>query len=174
MDAVDGNDELRYSLWATADSGRLYRCTQASTRQEVCQDLLNKLPAFVKHHRIKALQHEAYEAAKSTSTPSCPLVQIDFAENFSCFHQDEIQAAHWNHAQITLFTCCIWTGVKDIQNFVVASDNLEHNKETATAFLLKILEEFQQSSAVAVRYTQQTITYICIYTHIAFSLRSLT
>lgn len=31
-------------------------------------------------------------------------LQVDFAENYATVIQDEIQAAHWAHTQITIFT----------------------------------------------------------------------
>ena len=32
------------------------------------------------------------------------LLQVDFSENASLLMQNEIQSAHWNHSQATLFT----------------------------------------------------------------------
>ena len=38
------------------------------------------------------------------------VVQVDFAENYAIIHQDEIQSAHWNHNQVTIFTVCAHVG----------------------------------------------------------------
>ena len=36
------------------------------------------------------------------------LLQVDFSENASLLMQNEIQSAHWNHSQATLFTAHVW------------------------------------------------------------------
>ncbi|KAJ8878766.1 hypothetical protein PR048_019352 [Dryococelus australis] len=39
--------------------------------------------------------------------------------------QDEIQSAHWSHAQVTVFTCCIWIS-SDVKTYAIISDDLSH------------------------------------------------
>lgn len=41
--------------------------------------------------------------------PDKAVVQVDFAENYTWQHQDEIQATHRNQQQVTLVTVVIWT-----------------------------------------------------------------
>ena len=36
------------------------------------------------------------------------MLQVDFAENYTCLAQDEVQFAHRNQSHITLFTCVTW------------------------------------------------------------------
>ena len=36
------------------------------------------------------------------------LIQMDFAENFTCLYQDEVASAHWKTNSVTLFTVMIW------------------------------------------------------------------
>ena len=36
------------------------------------------------------------------------LLQVDFSENATLSNQNEIQTAHWNHDQATLFTAHAW------------------------------------------------------------------
>ena len=37
------------------------------------------------------------------------MVQVDFSENYTCKHQDEIQTAYWSQEQVTIFPVAIWT-----------------------------------------------------------------
>ena len=63
-----------------------------------------KVPIVVKRQQArffkKKIEHLTEEEA---------VVQVDFAENFSCKYQGEVQSAHWSQDQVTLFTVAIWT-----------------------------------------------------------------
>jgi hypothetical protein len=45
--------------------------------------------------------------------------------------QDEIQSAHWDQSQVSLFTSALWYDGK-IHPLVLVSDELTHSKETLT------------------------------------------
>ena len=65
-------------------------------------------------------------------------LQIDFAENYSCVWQDEVQIAHWCGNQVTIFTVVMWS--KNLtQSAVVISDNNDHKKESIATFHNKLL-----------------------------------
>ena len=62
---------------------------------------------FFKHCFVKRLQSKSYEADKAKSAnpdSDTAVLQMNFADNFTCMAQDEVQSAHWNQAQVTLFT----------------------------------------------------------------------
>lgn len=141
LEVDDPLQVVQYKVWCKGLNGRWTRSEEVTLKSKAVRDFLSSLPDFVLHHNIKVLQHSAYLAAKGSATPTGPLLQFDFAENYECIIQSEIQAAHWGHAQVTLFTCCIWTAQANPVNFVVVSDDLRHHKETAIAYLLAILEE---------------------------------
>ncbi|CAF4337243.1 unnamed protein product [Rotaria socialis] len=58
------------------------------------------------------------------------LYEIDFAENYSFLRQREVQAAHWNNQQATLFIIHIKIGSEQ-KNMVIISDYMRHD----TAFV---------------------------------------
>lgn len=67
-------------------------------------------------------------------------MQIDFAENYSCVAQDEIQSAHWSNTLVTIFTCVTWmAGMKKCNALV--SDNLSHDKYSVWSFLKVIMDD---------------------------------
>lgn len=75
------------------------------------------------------------------------LLQIDFAENFVCASQDEIQSAHWNQKQISLFT----TGFYYNNNFkakIFVSDNTDHTKFTIVPYLWKLVSNLPSSCKI--------------------------
>ena len=67
------------------------------------------------------------------------MLQMDFAENFKCVAQDEVQTAHWNQSQVTLFTTVRWY-CGDIHSEVIVSDCLKHGKMAIIVFLDELLK----------------------------------
>ena len=73
------------------------------------------------------------------------MVQVDFAENFSCKYQGEVQSAHWSQDQVTLFTVTIWTKAADknscCESHVSVSDDLKHDKTPVAVFMCKVVND---------------------------------
>ena len=58
--------------------------------------------------------------------------------------QNEIQSAHWNHDQVTIFAAHAWIEKSHKESFAIISDCLNHTKEavyTFVTFLYKYLVE---------------------------------
>ena len=68
------------------------------------------LPSFLLHCFIKQQQVNVSEDHKMQvqNDSELPVLQIDFAENFSTLWQDEVQSAYWNRRQITIFASVMW------------------------------------------------------------------
>ena len=114
------------------------------TINDVFISLRSKLPNFLEHVFVKRKQSSYFEERKSNLQVEEAIVQVDFAENYSCKHQDEIQSPHWNQQQITLFTVAVWTinEANDItcESHVIVSDDLEHEKTSVVVFMSTVLE----------------------------------
>ena len=65
---------------------------------------------------------------------------MDYAENYSCSTKDEVQSAHWDQAQVTLYTSASWFRNR-ILSHVIISDTQSHNKSTAVPFTDILLGE---------------------------------
>ncbi|KAJ4430728.1 hypothetical protein ANN_19319 [Periplaneta americana] len=102
---------------------------------EVITEIKKQLPKFMFHCYVKNTQSEEFELQKER-TPESGVLQIDFAENYSIVYQDEIQSAHWSHAQVTLFTACAWIGGNKI-SYTIVSDDLLHGKLSVRVFLYR-------------------------------------
>ena len=72
------------------------------------------------------------------------MMQIDFSEYYTCMYQDEIQSAHWKEDQLSLFTAAIWFDGK-LHSKVIASDNLDHGKDTVVAYVDCLLKTFPKT-----------------------------
>ena len=62
------------------------------------------------------------------------MIQVDFAENYTCAAQDEVQSAHQKQNQITLFTSGLWFR-ENTQCQVIISDHLKHEKTPIIVFM---------------------------------------
>ena len=70
-------------------------------------------------------------------------MQIDFAENYSLFYQDEIQFAQWHKTPISVFTVAIWQCGECVPAVVVSGD-LSHSKEYVFIFLDTLLPPYSR------------------------------
>ena len=102
------------------------------------------IPKFMEHCFVKRMQaiscNEERETAACAANQDEALLQVDFSENYTCVFQDEIQSAHWKQAQVSLFTAALWYS-GSLHPIVVASDNLNHTKDTVIAYIDRLLCE---------------------------------
>ena len=85
--------------------------------------LKEQLPFFLKHVYIKREQAKYFESKIENLQEDEAVVQVDFSENYTCKHQDEIQTAHWSQEQVTIFPVAIWT-ISDEQNQKTCSSHV--------------------------------------------------
>ena len=71
-----------------------------------------------------------------SSSKDVVVVQMDFAQNFALLSQHEVQSAHFDKPQVTVFTASVVMG-SEHKNFVIISDYLEHVR-TRLHFLFNI------------------------------------
>ena len=109
------------------------------TVENALDDFKGQLPRFLWHNLLKEKQSAAYEEDKIRSggqaKTNC-MVQMDFAENYTCVYQDEVQSAHWRQTQVTIFTVMIY--LCGSHPLVIVTDCRNHDKRAVTAFLVRI------------------------------------
>ena len=86
----------------------------------------------MKRKQAKSYEDDKSEAAMKNSNTA--KLQVDFAENYMCTAQDEVQSAHWKQNQITLFTTVMWFR-ENIKCEVIISDHLKHDKTPIVVFM---------------------------------------
>ena len=94
--------------WKTADQSTV-KCEQRGTVNEVVAEVVKQHPYFKQHTFIKRKQAECFEDKRKSVNGRNAVVQlqVECAEKYMSVEQDEIQSAHWNHSQVTLFTVCM-------------------------------------------------------------------
>ena len=135
-------EQLRWYQWEQDRDNYTSKLLKIGTVKEALENLGSKLPQFTWHVFIKSKQEEAYKRAKNcanqANSETC-LLQMDFAENFTCVWQDEIQSAHWRQKQVTVYTVMVYFQQRTL-SWVIVSDCRDHEKNAVAAYTSKVLE----------------------------------
>ena len=116
--------------------------TKTGTLEELVLELLQEVAFLTQHLFVANWQKDMFNSAKQlpcSSTDTVVMV-LDFAENYGCFHQDEIQTAHWavNHVTVHLvyYSCADCTIRHVVQEAVVViSEDLKHDGHAVQHFV---------------------------------------
>ncbi|KAK6175722.1 hypothetical protein SNE40_014117 [Patella caerulea] len=155
--SVPEDKEFSWYQWEDTD-GFVQKVKKQNSSYDAFDELALQLPKFFWHSYIKDKQVASYKHTKSISngeTSEECLLQMDFAENFTCIWQDEIQSAHWKQRQVTVYTVMI-TYRNEKLSYVITSDNLSHDKNAVAAFTSIMLDIITE--------TLPTVKKICIWT----------
>ena len=133
---------LTWYQWQTAE-GRVTKILQEGTVLDLVHSVYAQLQHFLGHTFIKRKQSAFFEEVCHMGSADSAVIQVDFSENYSVMHQDEIQSANWHHEQVTVFTCVSW--VDNIcHSYTIVSDYLSHEKLAVYRFLGIILSDIKQ------------------------------
>ena len=80
---------------------------------DAVESILDALPGFLCHVYVKRCQEVAYQQDIEESSAAKCVVQIDFHKELYFVFHDEVQFAHWNQKQLTVFTAYVWKGPKN-------------------------------------------------------------
>lgn len=144
---------VKWMIWKKSTvTNRIERHNQVGKLTQLTAHIAAISPQFLRHSYIKRSQSKTFTTYDRPRATNCEfadegLLQIDFAENFVCELQDEVQSAHWNQRQLTLFTSALY--FNDIyQSKVLVCDSLVHTKDTIVPMLCKLLEQLPKSMKV--------------------------
>ena len=129
----DDNEFLdtTWSLWTTTNNRVELLHFHGSFRSLVDQ-LDSRWSSFITHTYVTRQQREYIKTIRLTSLPTTfAVVQMDIAENFSFVVQKEVQAAHWNKKQASIYTVVVTVG-DDHHNVVIISNRMVH--DTASVY----------------------------------------
>ena len=137
---------MSWILWKkSTEAKRIKKEQESGTLAELIAHITALSSQFLRHSYNKREQSETFNVqdlprALNSEFPNEGLLQVDFAENFVCEAQDEVQNAHWNQRQLSLFTSGFYHN-ETLQAKVFVSDNLVHTKDTIVSYLWKLLSQ---------------------------------
>lgn len=95
---------VNWIVWKKDETGSRYiKCLMKGTIWVLVQHFIGMVDKFLMHSHIKRVQSKTFEKdrTKIDVVGDLAILQMDYAENFTCFAQDEIQSAHWNQNTVS-------------------------------------------------------------------------
>ena len=123
---IDEDDEWTWSNWKTTNKKVDLHQIHGSIIS-LLDEIDQQWKKFLLHSFFNREQRTYINNLRlSSSDTSYVTVQIDFAENYTIIRQREVQSAHWNNVQVTLFTVHIKAGT-NFKNMIIVSDYMRHD-----------------------------------------------
>jgi len=115
-------------------TGTVFQCVKMLQR---------KTPKYLCHVFIKRKQSKYFQYTKENADDTTVVCQIDYAENFTLQHQDQIKSAHWSKKQVSIFTSYIWLGGSggEGHSFGFVSNSIKHDKYSVITCLEILVKE---------------------------------
>ena len=109
--------------------------------RDLLQKYVNSLVNMSSHSFFAAWNFHQYLVAKNNIEKGQVIVVHDYAQNYLCIHQNEVQAMHWSHEQVTMHPSSIsYRCPIDNCNHIVLhemvhiSDDLKHDAHLVKKF----------------------------------------
>lgn len=99
---IDSDVQVGFSTWEEGASGYLHVVRKEVPPITALEMLEDKYIKYAKHCYIKDQQEKYFQHTKAALMDNECVMQVDFAENYACVMQDEIQSAHWRHRQVSI------------------------------------------------------------------------
>ena len=147
MEDIDTSSEVEWCQWervkqvensknrkTNKSRKSMKKICKIGTVEDAIQSLEDQMPYFLQHVYVKRQQSAFFHEKKANLSQHEAIVQVDFAENYTCRHQDEVQSAHWHQKQVTLFTVAVWinNGSEIIcESHVIVTNELSNKKTVA-------------------------------------------
>ncbi|XP_072025409.1 uncharacterized protein [Amphiura filiformis] len=107
--AAHGDSMVQWRKWALQTyehngktKAKKVLITQRKTISELVEELLNETETLAKHVFVANWQQDMFTEISTKLPQNWALLVLDFAENYGCLSQDEIQSAHWATQQVTV------------------------------------------------------------------------
>ena len=114
---------------------------------EMLKFVARDLKEFRKHTEKVKCQYEQVKLLKDNLPENHAICQMDFAENYSCGHAEEIQTAYFDKCSVTLHPVVIYTKTAEENvthsSYIYVSDTGSHNAGTVFAFMKRINEDLK-------------------------------
>lgn len=144
-------DVVKWKEWAKAEQevngkvvSRMKLGLRTGTRQQIAQQLREKLSPFGKHAFYAKWQQMQYASCLEQLQVDEVITVVDFSENFTVVQQEEAQSAYYSHNQVTIHPCvCNYkdeSGTRIRDSVVFISDELKHDAAAVGTFINQLLE----------------------------------
>lgn len=158
-----GSDQITWLKWDQIEypdgKKRIGRKRCQGTGEELAAELAAELAPFAKHLFEARWQQAQFYRAITHPPPAVVMMVMDFAENYTCITQREVQGAHWYQTQITLHPmiayfkcqdpgCDKQDSVREVINIV--SDDMQHDASAVHHFTTVAVTHLRQIRGITV------------------------
>ncbi|KAK6177166.1 hypothetical protein SNE40_015323 [Patella caerulea] len=119
----DGDDckDVVWDEWESDENKYLRIVHKSGCLGKLKELIMNDLPEFREHVRIKMIQSESFDEEREITDGS--VLQMDFAMAYSCEYQDESQSALWGRKNVNLFTMALFDKHDTCRSFLGVTGN---------------------------------------------------
>lgn len=144
-------NEVSYRVWKqilVEDKKKMKVVEKTVNKNEFINTVKQELDQFICHvERVKS-QYKEIKTLKENLPKDEVLVQMDFAENYTCKSHAEVQSAYWNQTPVTLHPVVIYyqgqNNKLEHKSIVVVSDELSHSTSTVCTFLDSLIPQIKE------------------------------
>ncbi|XP_063445276.1 uncharacterized protein LOC134725403 isoform X1 [Mytilus trossulus] len=164
VESEENQPDVKWKRWDIVKTINHKTKKEITKRQEIektgpptdlLEELLDEL-VFLSPHLFEARWQQEQFAELNKNFPQNSIVlTIDFAENFSCFSQHEIQGAHWAKDSVTIHPCialyrCPKDGHIVDECIDIVSNDLLHDNHAVHTFLLEVVNHLKQQQKIKI------------------------
>ncbi|XP_070564656.1 trichohyalin-like [Ptychodera flava] len=128
--------------WETVSEGAENRKKKSlvgktRTTEDLVNELIEELTPFPQHLFNAYWQYAQFTNATKKHPSDTKVLCMDFAENYTCQLQNEVQAAHWTHTQVTIHPVIAYykeKGKEVREAIIFVSDDLNHDSHAVHVF----------------------------------------
>ena len=145
-------DPVRYMAWKKVQievnnktKEKMKIVNVSAAEEEFIEVVKEEIMEFKDHIERVKNQYNQVKRIKEILPNNNVMVQIDFAEDYKCQSQDEIQSAYWNTTQVDIHPAVYYKDDDNLKHksFVFVSDEPGHNASTVYAILKKLIPEIK-------------------------------
>ena len=150
--------EVPYKQWVSKGEGEESKKkkmldTSVTALRNVADNFLKQMKTLPLHLFIAKWQYSEFTRQHKEVQAGTAISVLDFAENYRCTSQDQVQSAYWHYRQATLhpivnYLWCDTCNIVKTHTIVFISDHLEHDSHAVEAFWAKNLSLLRQTNTV--------------------------
>ena len=128
---IEPETNITWREWEkTADKGLRYVINEGCAA-ELLESIRDDMDKTVSHVYTKRVQAEDFEDDKECGVR---VLQMNFAMNYACEYQNEVQSALWSRESVMLFTAAVILNGQ-VDTYIICSDSNDKGKHTVLAYI---------------------------------------
>ena len=121
-----------------------------SIMQGLVDLLMSKMSTISEHIFMASWNYVQYKQARRNILIGDVILVHDFAQNYLCQHQKEVQGLHWRHEQVTVMPTvvhykCVKCHQLTTHKIVHVSEDLKHDVHLVKAFTARTLSVLRKN-----------------------------